>query len=589
MPQKSSVIKCQKCGYVSYIISDTCIKCGSKLEKICGECGFSNAVEKNHCDQCGCLLALRLNPAGAAESGTTGGADLRRPPAAQPTGKSAAFQVEMQSIQDAVSEKDASFRGRCPAGASGDTAAGEPPSTLTPSFPPPCAGGGSKTKVLSDAGATALQRPPSADHPGTAVVASGSGKPGAEPRNLKSVYGAIVAAGLLAGLIFLLYILAAPHIPKLSLKMAAGSYLKRLSTGRYEETYAMLSTNSKSACSLKDYVEYNKRYYSGVPAWEFKDVEVFAMESAAAMIKYQLKEGTGAWRTDYVSFVKEHDRWTRPYVWMLFEPIDAAIAKRDYPQALFLAQKLYLTDPMDPRTAGYLCVAEFFMGLFDKSVDSCKKTVISAETYPVGFSTEALFWYRFYYADSLRFVEKFAPAVEEYGALLASEGLSMKEQCPLFLGRADAFVQLKKYDAALNDMLKADGVCFGDVNRVEFAKRMRFMNGDARAEAVSFAQRTEPRPDLPPFGELRRRELEAVAARLGPKKIKYMPKDSWIAAHLAGPEYRVVLRQEVLNPLTRQKEVEDVYVFMVNLWTGVIKLEQGTLPTGNEVPAWKQQ
>jgi len=30
-------------------------------------------------------------------------------------------------------------------------------------------------------------------------------------------------------------------------------------------------------------------------------------------------------------------------------------------------------------------------------------------------------------------------------------------------------------------------------------------------------------------------------------------------------------------------------VFMVNLWTGVIKLEQGTLPPGNEVPAWKQQ
>jgi len=388
----------------------------------------------------------------------------------------------------------------------------------------------------------------------------------------------LVTAGLLAILAFVLYLIAAPHLPKLALKMAANAYLKRLSAGRYEEAYGMLSTNSKSAVSLKDYVEYGTQYYSKGPAWEFKDVEVYVMEPAAAMVKYQLREGTGTWRTDYVSFVKEHDRWTRPYIWMLLEPIDAAITKRDYPQALFLAQKLYLTDPLDPRTSGYLCVAEFFMELYDKSAESCRGTIRAAGVYPVSPGAEELFWYQFYYADSLRFTGKLELALDGYNGLLKSNALANKEQCPLYVSRADTFVKMKKYDAALNDMLKADGVCFGDEHRADVVRRMRFMNGEARADAVSFAQSTTPRADLPPFGELRRQEVEALAARLGPKNTKYIPKDSWIAAHMTGPEYRVVLRQETVNPRTRQKEVKDIYIFMVNLWTGAIKLEQGTLP-----------
>ena len=398
------------------------------------------------------------------------------------------------------------------------------------------------------------------------------------PRNLKKIYGALVTAGLFVILAFFLYLIAAPYLPKLALKMAAGAYLKRLSAGRFEEAYGMLSTNSKSAVSLKEYIEYNAQLFSKGPVWELKDMEVYVLEPEAAMVKYQIREGAGAWRTDYVSFVKEHDKWTRPYIGMLFEPIDAAILKRDYPQALFLAQKLYLTDPMDPRTSGYLCVAEFFMRLYDKAAESCRRAILDAETYPVSAGAEEMFWYRYYYADSLRFTGRLEPALDEYKGLLRSNALTDKEQCPLYVSRADAYVKMKKYDAALNDMLKADGVCLVDASRADAVRRLRFLNGEARPDAVSFAQRTKPRPDLPPFGELRRQELGAIAARLGPRNASYMPKDNWIAAHLAGPEYRVVLRQEVLNSRTRQKEVKDVYTFTVNLWTDAIKLEQGTLP-----------
>ena len=50
---KRSVIKCSKCGYESNIIADNCIKCDTKLDKICGECGFKNSPAKGFCDQCG--------------------------------------------------------------------------------------------------------------------------------------------------------------------------------------------------------------------------------------------------------------------------------------------------------------------------------------------------------------------------------------------------------------------------------------------------------------------------------------------------------------------------------------------------------
>ena len=567
MSQKSSVIKCRSCGYISNIISDTCIKCGSMLEKICGDCGFPNAVEKNHCDQCGTLLALRAAPPAQQNPA---------PPAAPVPAESAAppekpkFQFEMQPISETVAEKEASFRSRfSDKKAAPQSAPPPPPQTVQARSVPPTPAG----------------------RPGAASAPSQFNKLLATTRSMKpkNLSGALVIAGLLAILLFFLYLIAAPYIPKLTLRMAANTYLKRLSTGRYEEAYAMLSTNSKSACSMKSYVDYNKDYYGKAPAWTFKDVEVFVMEPEAAMVRYQLKAGTEPWHTDYISFVKEHDKWTRPYIWMLFEPIDTAIARQDYPQTLFLAQKLYLTDPMDPRTSGYLCVAEFFMGvhdmgLYDKAADSCRKTVLSASVYPVGFTPEEIFQFKFFYADSLRFTQKFEMALDEYTELLRSPSVSVKEQCPLFLSRADANVKLKRYDAAINDMLKADGVCSDAANRAEVTRRMRFMNGDAREEAISFAQRTKPRADLPTFGELRNKEL---ASRSGPKNARYTPKDDWVAAHLAGPEYRVVLREQSLNPRTRQKDLKNVYAFTVNMWTGVIRLEEGTLPPKPGAPVKK--
>jgi len=379
-------------------------------------------------------------------------------------------------------------------------------------------------------------------------------------------------------LLAILYMIAAPSIPRLRLLMTAKAYLADISQGKYEKAYTLLSTNSKANCTLENYIKNNRDYYTKAPAWQFSDVQIFNMGKEAAMISYELKEGTAPWKTDYISFINEHGRWTRPYIWILFQPIDDALNRQDFPQALFLAQKLYLTDPIDPRSSGYLCSAEFFMGLYEKSAESCKRTVDAASAYPVGYSSEGLFWYNSYYADSLRYLQRGPLALDEYEKLMKWPGLTSKEQCPLYLNRADTYVSMRDYDRALQDMLKADVLCTQDPEKSDVKKHMNYLSGKAGDEAIAFAQKSRFQPDMPPIGEARQRQLEAMKARLGPKNAKLMPKDEWLAVHVGGPEYRVFMRQDSFNPQINKRESQNVFIFLINLWTGKAKIERAPAP-----------
>lgn len=572
MAQKPSIIKCGKCGHEPNIITDVCLKCGAPVDKFCGNCGSANPIDKNYCGQCG--QSMSKTPA-KSDSGRHN--PPPPPPGTSPPVEPPKFKLELQPIEATISEKDISFRRVYPAGKSPVSPAVPGADALNkPVVPPPSRG----------AAADRISRPASrtGSKPGSKA---GGGAPAAKPpsrplslpsvkmdaASLRRLSGSLVTLALFSILVFILYKIAAPHLPKFTLEMAAKSYLKKLSTGRYEEAYDLLSTNSRTSFSKADYVAASREYYSAAPPWEFRGVEVFVMEPEAAMVKYQLKEGSSPWRAEHISFVKEQDRWTRPYVLQLFGPIEAAIEKRDYPQVMFLAQKLALTDPMDPRAAGYLCIAEFFMGLYDKSVESCKKINASFMTYPGGFPAERMFWLRAYYADSLRLAQQYERALEEYDDLLKYPGTLAKDQCPLYLSRADALVRLRKYDSALYDIMKSAGLCT-DANAAEAQRKSRIMDGTAKQEAVDLIQRSRLKPDQPTVAELRRKALAAIAEQLGPRNRKFLPVDRWITAHIAGPEYRVVLRQDGVNPSTRQREIRDIYAFVVNLWTGAIMLEK---------------
>ncbi|MHB0995588.1 MAG: double zinc ribbon domain-containing protein [Elusimicrobiales bacterium] len=560
MSAKPSVIKCPKCGYQPNIISDTCLQCGAKLEKACGECGFANAVEKNYCDQCGALLALQPPHK----------ADLPPPPPAQE--EKGGFTLEMESIQDTVNERATSFRRRPsdkpappPAPAPAPAPAQEQPK---PQAAQPPAGRPPAAKVPLSARASSPFSPDS-----SRLLRDSS--PKTQPSAARRMAGPAFTALLVGILLTILYMIVAPSIPRLRLLMTAKSYLTDISQGKFEKAYELLSTNSKANITQENYVKNSREYYAKAPAWQFKDVQIYKIGKEAAMVVYQLKEGDGEWKQDYISFINEHGRWTRPYIWILFHPIDEALNRQDFPQALFLAQKLYLTDPVDPRSSGYLCAAEYFMGLYEKSMESCKRTIDSAEVYPVGYSSEELFWYSSYYADSLRYLQRDRVALSEYEKLMKWPGLTSKEQCPLFLNRADSYVNLKDYERALQDIMKAEVLC-SDNQRGDAKKRLLYLSGGAGKEAVEFAQKSRFQPNMPPIAETRRRQIEALKARV--KNPKLLPKDQWLGVHVAGPEYRVFLRQEQFNPQTGRSEAQNVYVFLINLWSGKAKVEKAPAP-----------
>jgi len=559
MTGKQAVIKCPKCGYQPNIISDTCLKCGTRLEKACGECGFANSVEKNYCDGCGALLALTPPPK-----------DASAPPPPPEAQKNRAPQLEMESIQDTVSSRDNSFRTRKDApqqqpprqAEAPRQAAAPPPAQKQNSGRTPGSFSGSSPFMADSARLRkepTIQRPPRQDF-------------------IRRLSGPVLTVFLTLVLLGIIYMIVAPSIPRLRLIMTAKSYLTAISEAKFEKAYELLSSNSKTAITQEDYVKNSMEYYSKAPAWQFRDVQVFTMDKNAAMVRYELKEGNTEWKHDYISFVREHNRWTRPYIWILFQPIDDAIKKQDFPQALFLAQKLYLTDPVDPRSSGFLCSTEFFMGIYDKAVESCRRTIDGAETYPVGYSNEELYWFNLCYADSLRYLQRDRVAIQEYEKLMKWPGLTAKEQCPLYLNRADSLVALQDYNRALQDVMSAEAVCFENPARSEAKKRLGYLSGTARAEAIAFAQKSRFQQGMPPIAEARRQQLEAMKAKLGPQNARFLPKDQWVAAHIKGPEYRVFLRQEILNPRTRRQETQDVFIFNVNLWSGKAKVEKAPPP-----------
>lgn len=555
MTAKPSVIKCPKCGYLPNMLGDVCLQCGTRLVKYCGECGFANSVEKNYCDQCGAMLSLQ--PPTKADQPPPPPAPA---PAERPKPK---FTLEMESIQDTVSERATSFRSKAVPPPKPDAPAAAP-AAPKPGPAPSQAGPATATSALSPDSSRLMKQAPLP-------------KP-VKPALFRRIAGPAITLLLAGVLIAIIYMIIAPSLPKLRLTMAAKSYLTAISEGKFEKAYDLLSSNSKNACSLEEYLKYSQDYYAKAPAWQYKDVEVFSMTADAAMIRYQIKEKGGEWKPDYISFVREHNRWTRPYIWILFDPIEDALKRQDFPQALFLAQKLYLTDPVDPRSSAYLCRTEFLMGLHEKASESCKRTIDMAAVYPPGYVSDNMFQYHSHYADCLRYLQRDRVALQEYDKLLKWPGLTADQLCPLHLNRSDSFIYLKEYDKALQEVMTASTLCTKNPEKDDSKKRLAYMSGSAGAEAVAFAQKSRFQQNMPPLAEARRQQLEMLKARLGPKNAKYLPKDQWLAVHAAGPEYRVFLREEVYNLATRKTESRDVFIFLINLWTGKAKVEKAPPP-----------
>lgn len=537
MSLKYSHIKCSKCGHEPDSQEKVCPKCGGPTQKACGSCGFLNSTDKKYCDSCGTMLELK-SMTGPSISGRT---------------------VVFQSIGDTVDSN--SFRSSAPAQPQqpyGPPGAGPAPAPAPVPERPAAPAQEKAPAKPSVSGRSASQRQSSAR------------RSASKPFKFFSTKMTVFYVLLAAALVGMAALLLNPYIPKFRLMLTARRYLSALSSGDYETSYKLLSDNSKEACPYEEYRKHSESYAKSVGKWEFDGLEVFLMEKNAAVLKYRLKEGDSAWKDDYLSFVAEDGGWARPYIWNFFAPIENALDKGDFPQALTLAKKLAETDPMDPRSSGFLCSAQFFMKMYDEAAASCSRTVESSRFYPVGFSPEDIFWYTFYQADSLRFLNRYREAVDIYGNLLVKKELSSKEHCPLYMGRADALVRLGDYEGALADARNAQIHCLGRIDAVEAEKRLRYINGQALDDAVEYVKNSRFKSGGPTLLQARAAEVSIMRAR----GIRPLPQDSWLAEHAGGPEYRVMLREEVPAGRGRRPQIKNLHVFKVNLWTGTASAER---------------
>lgn len=522
---KPSKIRCKSCGYEPNIIADICIKCGGQIVKICGNCGYENAVEKNRCDICGELLALTphkkidLDHKDNLE-------EIKKEEIKTPK------TLEFESITETISRKDESYRKKI------EKKVEERKVDEIDKIVQRVVDEKKRIEEFVD------EKKKLEDQPQEVLL-----KPAKRKLSVKIII--LVVSVLIIGGVFLYITLGRKSYSRYDLLLTAKRYLSALRDGEYDKAYEFLSQNSKAIVSFSDYVKTLENYYSKVGRWDFKDLEIYYFDKSQSVVKYKLIE-KGVEKVDYLNFVREYNRWRRPFVYNLFEEIDDAFNKRDFSKALFLSQRLYLIDPLDPRSSGYLCWSEYLMRLYDKSVESCKRVVEISAIYPIKYyNDEELFWYTFNYADSLRFLGKTEESIEIYSRLLKNPSVSSKERCTVYVARSDSYEVIKDYDAVMGDIREALEICQeGSIERKEVEKRFKMISGKMCDDAVFFAKRY--RYNETPFEEF----LNNLIKSGGGSNYRL----EWDCTHRVGPIYDVGVS------VYKGKRLIKKYNTGVNLW-----------------------
>ncbi|MGC9070781.1 MAG: hypothetical protein ACP5IO_05675 [Elusimicrobiales bacterium] len=531
---KPSKIRCRSCGYEPNIITDVCIKCGGVVVKICGNCGFENSVEKNRCDSCGYLLALspqkKIDIEKKKESIDDEKMDLEFKEEKPSLSKST---LEFESITETIARKDESYRERIKK-----------------------ASERYEKDIVFDA---EKERKKIENFIDEQKQKEQKGEGVSEKKQIKSFKKFFIVVAFVIALVPLYLLFFRKSYSRYDLVNTAKKYLSALRDAEYDKAYEYLSQNSKSIVSFSDYVKTLEDFYSKIGKWDFKDVEIYYFTPHQSVVKYKLIE-KGIEKDDYLNFVNEYGKWKRPFVYNLFEEIDDALSKNDFPKALFLSQRLYLIDPLDPRANGYLCWSEYLMRLYDKSMESCKKVIEISNIYPIKYySDNELFWYTFNYADSLRFSGKIEQSVEVYDMLIRDPQAESSDKCTVYLARSDSYVALKNYEKAYDDIKKSVEICSdGSIEKNQATRRLKILDGGMCEEAVMFAKKFRYQ------GSTVEDFIKKMAEDMGVKKYKL----DYSCQHSNGSLYKITAR------VVSGKKTFKVYNITVDLWERNASVEE---------------
>jgi len=490
------------------------------------------------------------------------------------------FKLEIQSLQDAASEHEHSFRMKTEelaslnkkSSADAEEKKPVPPKTYKYS-PPPLPNPPNfrnekkeeeirKTVSLKDEASAIRKEAPTEEN--KEIPAEKDAKKTEKTANRKiTVYSIIISAVAILGFAVYFFFIR-PHMPKLQLTMAAKNYLTAFTQGNFEKAYEMLSTNSKTLCPLEDYVNYSKSNFSR--RMEFRNIEVHTLKANQALVKYQSRDKDGNWVNDYTSFIKEHDKWTRPYTRPIYPLIFDALERKDSTQALFYAQQLYLTDPADPKSLAYSCIAEYSAGLYEQASEHCDNALQKIEGYPVKLTEDEINKAMLYLADSLAKQNRSRAALDAFDRLDERANLSAEQHCSYLLNRTGLCIKLKDYDKAKTDLQLATGLCpNGTPDQARAFSLLSQITGKAGAEAIVFAKKSKLQKNLPEVETIRQKSLQAEIKQHSRKSKNITITDSWKARHLGGSTYRVTITREYGDRKSSKTEKKEIFSVSVDL------------------------
>lgn len=433
----AAAILCTKCGTASPTAVSTCAKCGGRNARVCGACGFQNSVAKNYCDKCGTSIS------------ELGGAVAPPPPTKLPGSTSDIPQTEIRRVQPPAPKAEPGglpqARGFAaePGAPQGLPKAGQPPAGPTPYQSADPWGAPEPIAPPVEAPKPKFQK--------LRMLVNG----------LAAVAGMVVAAAAI-------WHWYESQKPEVKVPRLAAQYLDALKAKDYDAAYAMFSDAAKKAATPEEFKA------SRTDAdWTWANLEIKHREPGAILLRYDLNIQGAESRPDHVLFVKEGDRWVRPYNWTLMKKVEESFEKNNPDVGLMLAQTAASINPRDPMARGYLCEAAYYRKAAEETVKQCLDALRLAQIYPNNLSLKTLYHLHAILADTYKNALKNPTgALDEYAQMLSFPDISPADQCEILLARSEGYLALGRPGESASDLDRAEQLCVKPQDH-EFIRKMR--------------------------------------------------------------------------------------------------------------------
>jgi len=379
-------------------------------------------------------------------------------------------------------------------------------------------------------------------------------------------------AGSLAVLSVLYIFLLRPFIESYLLPVAsAQKYVRAVSENRLNEAYEILAPEIRQELPVKSFISYVS---SKIPesGFEFKDFTSDDVNVNSAVVRFSVKnKGSDLWKDFFLSFVRTDRGWKRSAVFPLVDEFESEMSDKNYPQALFTAQRINNLDPAGVKSRIYLCFSGFYNNGLEDSVKWCEDSADQIDKYPGEFTADEKIKVRSDLADLLYKNGRYRAALDSYNLLKDMENVPANVLCDAYVKIASISGINNNFGEAREYLSKAGSVCKSRRSDYFISVKDMILSGKAEETAINIARDTVLNKEKNiTISSWRFERRKVLSDELGFKSLiqKYMPKDIWTASFEGGALYSVELREKKINRATQQYETSLLFKVTVDAWSG---------------------